>query len=72
MCESIPSSPQGPLLRSLPRSLPPMTGAAWVMRLLAILYGIALGACSKCDAPDFGHWGSPPPPHACHDGPPQQ
>jgi hypothetical protein len=44
-----------------------------VARLLILLgVGVALGACSKCDVPDLGHWGSPPPPHACHDGPPQQ
>jgi hypothetical protein len=73
MCESMPSSPQGLLRRSLPRSFPLITGRAWVTRLMIILcFGIALGACSKCDVPDLGHWGSPPPPHACHDGPPQQ
>jgi hypothetical protein len=67
MCEAIPSSQPEPL----PRFLPPITDAAWVVRLLTILCcGIALGACSKCDMPDLGRWGSPP--HACHDGPSQQ
>lgn len=36
-----------------------------LVRLLAVLgLALALGACSKCDVPDFTHWGSPPP-HAC-------
>jgi len=31
-------------------------------RLLMLLgVSAALGACSKCDVPDLGHWGSPPP-----------
>jgi len=40
------------------------------LRLLLLLgCALALGACSKCDIPDLGHWGGP---HACHDGPAQQ
>ncbi|MGB6538329.1 MAG: hypothetical protein WBF58_20465 [Xanthobacteraceae bacterium] len=41
---------------------------------LVILLGfaLALGACSKCDVPDFTHWGSPPAPHACDSGAPPQ
>jgi len=32
-------------------------------RLVALLaVALALGACSKCDVPDFTHWG---PSHAC-------
>jgi hypothetical protein len=73
MHESEPSFPQGPSRRSLPSSLPSIAGCTWVVRPLIILcFAIALGACSKCDVPDLGHWGSPPPSHACHDGPPQQ
>jgi hypothetical protein len=35
-------------------------------RLFILLgFALALGACSKCDVPDFTHWGSPPPPHSC-------
>jgi hypothetical protein len=45
----------------------------WVLRALAVVgLALALGACSKCDVPDFTHWGSPRPPHSCHDGPAQQ
>lgn len=34
-----------------------------VARLVALLaVALALGACSKCDVPDFTHWGSS---HAC-------
>jgi hypothetical protein len=73
MCESMPSSQQGLPRRSLSRSFPPIASAAWLGRLLLPLgFALALGACSKCDVPDLGHWGSPPPPHACHDGPEQQ
>jgi hypothetical protein len=33
------------------------------VRLVALLaVALALGACSKCDVPDFTHWG---PSHAC-------
>jgi hypothetical protein len=39
------------------------------LRLLLLLgFALALGACSKCDAPDFSRWG----PHVCHDDPPPQ
>lgn len=52
----------------VPRIVP---GRAWMtaaMRLLFLLgAGLALGACSKCDVPDFTHWGSP---HACDSGTP--
>lgn len=42
------------------------------LRLLLLLgCAVVLGACSKCDAPDFGRWG-PPSPHVCHDDPPPQ
>ena len=44
----------------------PMAGRFSVFVRLFILLGfaLALGACTKCDVPDFTHWGSPPP-HAC-------
>jgi hypothetical protein len=39
------------------------------LRLLLLLgFALALGACSKCDAPDFSRWG----PHVCRDDPPPQ
>jgi len=55
-------------------SLPVAVARVW-LRLalrLAILLGFALcvGACSKCDVPDWFHRGSPPPPHSCHDDAP--
>jgi len=40
------------------------------LRLVLLLAcALALGACSKCDIPDLGHWGGP---HVCHDGPAQR
>jgi len=44
-----------------------MSVAARLLLLLAV--GLALGACSKCDVPDFTHWGSSAP-HACSSGAP--
>ena len=58
MCELMPSSLCAPPQESLPRSLSPIAGRTWVLRLLIILgFGLALGACSKCAMPDLGHWG---------------
>ncbi len=39
-----------------------MSAAARLFLVLAV--GLALGACSKCDVPDFTHWGSSAP-HSC-------
>jgi hypothetical protein len=73
MCESMPSSQKALPRRSLSRSFQPITSVAWLGQLLLPLgFALALGACSKCDVPDLGHWGSPPPPRACHDSPEQQ
>jgi hypothetical protein len=44
-----------------------MTAAARLVLLIGL--GLALGACSKCDVPDFTHWGSP---HACDSGGPSK
>jgi hypothetical protein len=44
-----------------------MTAAAPLVLLIGL--GLALGACSKCDVPDFTHWGSP---HACDSGGPSK
>jgi hypothetical protein len=42
-----------------------------VARLVALLgLALMLGACSKCDVPDWFH--TSPAPHACHDGAPAQ
>jgi hypothetical protein len=41
-----------------------------VLLLIVVGAGLALGACSKCDVPDFTHWGSSAP-HACDSEPPQ-
>jgi hypothetical protein len=38
--------------------------------LIALGFGLALGACSKCDVPNW--FPNPSAPHACHDGPPTQ
>jgi recombinational DNA repair protein (RecF pathway) len=47
--------------------------ASFAFRLLILLgFALALGACSKCDVPDFAHWGSPPASHSCDSGAPQQ
>jgi len=44
-----------------------MSAPARLLLLLAV--GLALGACSKCDVPDFTHWGSSAP-HSCGDNAP--
>jgi hypothetical protein len=31
---------------------------------------LALGACTKCDVPDFSHWWGSSAPHACDSGSP--
>jgi hypothetical protein len=42
------------------------------LRLLAVVaFGLALGACSKCDVPTWRH-DSPAAPQSCHDGPAAQ
>jgi len=47
-------------------------GGVWLARMTVLIgCGLALGACSKCDVPDFTHWGSPSPPHSCSDAAPQ-
>jgi hypothetical protein len=45
------------------------------LRSVAVLtvifgFGLALGACSKCDVPNW--LATQPGPHACHDAPPPQ
>jgi hypothetical protein len=45
------------------------TAAAHGLRLLAVAgFALALGACSKCDVPDFWHRDAPAAPQSCHDG----
>jgi len=44
-----------------------MSAAARLLLLLAV--GLMLGACTKCDVPDFTHWGASAP-HACGSGEP--
>jgi len=50
-----------------------MFGRRPVLVRLVMLLGLALalGACSKCDVPDFTHWGSSAP-HACDSDAPQR
>jgi hypothetical protein len=44
-----------------------------VLRIIAVVgFGLMLGACSKCDVPDWFHTGSGTAPHVCHDAPPPQ
>jgi hypothetical protein len=44
--------------------------ARWVARLIAVIgLSVMLGACSKCDVPDWLHTGSPTAPKSCHDTP---
>jgi len=45
------------MLRIVPENARKMTALVFLIGV-----GLALGACSKCDVPDFTHWG---PPHAC-------
>jgi hypothetical protein len=50
---------------SLPNILPMAARIRAGARFFILLgFALALGACSKCDVPDFTHWGSPPP-HSC-------
>jgi hypothetical protein len=50
-----------------------MRGHTTVIRLALLLgLGLALGACSKCDVPDFTHWHSSSSPHVCDSDAPQQ
>jgi hypothetical protein len=52
-------------------NLLPNIGSAVALRLVVILsFGLALGACSKCDVPTW--MANPSAPHACHDGPSPQ
>jgi hypothetical protein len=41
----------------------------FVSLVLVLAAGLALGACSKCDVPDFWHHDAPAAPQSCHDGP---
>jgi hypothetical protein len=38
--------------------------------LIALCFGLVLGACSKCDVPTW--MPNPAAPHACHNGPDPQ
>jgi hypothetical protein len=54
----------GEIMRNLVPNAP--MRMAVLARLVAFLaVALALGACSKCDVPDFTHWGSSTPSHAC-------
>jgi hypothetical protein len=45
--------------------------ASGLMRLIMLIgVGLALGACTKCDVPDFSHWWGSSAPHACDSGSP--
>jgi len=51
----------------------PERGARAVAVIAAILgLGLSLGACSKCDVPDWLHKNFPQGPQSCHDTPPPQ
>jgi hypothetical protein len=51
----------------------PRRGTPAVVGMAAILgLGLALGACSKCDVPDWLHKNFPQAPQSCHDTPPPQ
>jgi len=58
----------------MPRFVPGITRSAGkpIIRLVALLgFGLMLGACSKCDVPDWFHT-SRAPPQTCHGGAPTQ
>jgi hypothetical protein len=51
----------------MPNIVPIVARFGAFVRLFILLgFALALGACTKCDVPDFTHWGAPPPPHACN------
>jgi hypothetical protein len=52
------------IAKSVPSTLP-MAVRIFVRIVVLFGFALALGACSKCDVPDFTHWGSRQPPHAC-------
>lgn len=72
----LPGAARGVMQKSVPKVMPillPMRRRrSGAVRLVVLLgFGLALGACSKCDVPDFTHWGSSAP-HTCDSDAPQR
>jgi hypothetical protein len=54
------------------RRLARMAGAPMLRLLILLGFGLALGACTKCDVPTWPRSSAGLMPAVCHDGPPAQ
>jgi hypothetical protein len=62
---------QGDRILGLIRTIAHIAGDRTLRFLAVVAFGLALGACSKCDVPTWRH-DSPAAPQSCHDGPAAQ
>jgi hypothetical protein len=54
-------------MSGLMRTITDLAGARSSRLLVVVVFGLALGACSKCDMPTWHH-DPPAAPQSCHDG----
>jgi hypothetical protein len=62
---------KGDQVLELMRTIVQLAGDRTLRLLAVVAFGLALGACSKCDVPTWRH-DSPAAPQSCHDGPAAQ
>jgi hypothetical protein len=65
-----PSRQQCKLDRDSVRSIRRLAAQRMMRLVIALCFGLALGACTKCDVPTW--MPNAPAPHSCHDGPSPQ
>jgi hypothetical protein len=53
-------------MSGLMRTIANLAGARSLRLLVVVVFGLALGACSKCDMPTWHH-DPPATPQSCHD-----